>query len=201
MGTQSRTVAHHGDDPVRTYTPDEEKRIALNLAAVTAAVRSGDFKDRFPDELLLCDLHFAIFDSVRQHAGRIRREGAGTETLTFGPNRSSHRDAVPDELSTVFTELRTRIEYLDANWEAANYEDVAFRVAVVSHAEVIRIHPFEDGNGRASRLFLNVVLIRLGLKPIAFDIPKDEYRRCLNHYYRTHDAGPLIDLALRAWLE
>jgi Fic family protein len=65
------------------------------------------------------------------------------------------------------------------------------------HAEAIRIHPFEDGNGRSTRALLNWILVRLGLRPIAFDIVKQEYLACLNHYYSTGDIQPLIDLCIR----
>jgi len=73
----------------------------------------------------------------------------------------------------------------------------ALRVAVWAHVEVVRIHPFEDGNGRTSRALMSWVLVRLGLRPIALEAPRQEYHRFLNHYYKTHDILPLLDLVLR----
>ncbi len=35
-------------------------------------------------------------------------------------------------------------------------------VAAYSHAELVRIHPFIDGNGRTSRLLMNLYLLRCG---------------------------------------
>ncbi len=43
---------------------------------------------------------------------------------------------------------------------------------------------------------MNWILVRLGLRPIAIEVPKYEYHDCLNHYYRSNDLQPLIDLAL-----
>ncbi len=36
----------------------------------------------------------------------------------------------------------------------------------VAHAEFERIHPFLDGNGRAGRLAMNLLLVRLGFPPV-----------------------------------
>jgi hypothetical protein len=44
------------------------------------------------------------------------------------------------------------------------------------HNEFERIHPFLDGNGRAGRLVLNLVLVRLGYPPvIIFKRQRDAY--------------------------
>ncbi|HEX4863441.1 MAG TPA: Fic family protein, partial [Acidimicrobiales bacterium] len=54
------------------------------------------------------------------------------------------------------------------------------------HAAFERIHPFIDGNGRAGRLLLNLVLVRLGYPPVI--IYKRDRRRYLNAL-RTADGG------------
>lgn len=64
------------------------------------------------------------------------------------------------------------------------------------HARVIRVHPFEDGNGGTSRLILNAVLVSLGVRSMVFDAVKQEYFRVLNHYFTTDDLDPLVDLML-----
>jgi Fic family protein len=52
--------------------------------------------------------------------------------------------------------------------------------AFLSHLKLVRIHPFNDGNGRTARLLMNLVLIRAGYVPIAVR-PQDrlEYIRSL----------------------
>lgn len=70
-------------------------------------------------------------------------------------------------------------------------------VAVWAHAEVVRIHPFLDGNGRSSRLLMNAILVRLGLRPIAVEAVKHEYNEALNHYFRERELERLVDLMLR----
>lgn len=141
-------------DPIRTYTMAELAQLTANLRALLTRVHGGEFSAGMPNLPLLRELHAAIFSGVRAHAGRIRHRAEGSEHLTFGPHRSVHRDQVPGELETVFNRLTTSVRSLDDNRELAEYEPSAIRTAVWVHAEVIRVHPFEDGNGRSSRALL-----------------------------------------------
>jgi hypothetical protein len=78
--------------------------------------------------------------------------------------------------------------------------DVPERLAAV-HAAFERIHPFLDGNGRAGRLILNLLLVRLGLPPII--VHKRSRVRYLNALRRADggDAGPLGEFLARAVLD
>ena len=186
-------------DRSRSYSVDEERRLAENLTVLTFEVHEGGSRNRQANEELLCDFHRRLFDSVRDHAGVIRKRGFGTETLTFGPNRSPRREEVPDQLYDVFMQLQRGLQSFDQNPNHPQYEHSAIRLAAWTHAEVIRIHPFEDGNGRCSRLLLNWILVRLGLLPIAFEATRQEYCECLNHYFRTNDLQPFLDLVVRLY--
>ena len=71
----------------------------------------------------------------------------------------------------------------------------------VLHAEFERIHPFLDGNGRAGRLVLNLLLIRLGYPPAI--IRKGERTRYLTALRRADagDPGPLGELLARTVID
>jgi Fic family protein len=186
-------------DPVRTYTPEEDERLARNLRELTQRLYEGEFRNRRVDVALLQDLHRALFAGVRDHAGRIRRSDFGQEFLSFGPNRSEHRSRVVERLAETFDRLLRSIASFDASPDDPTYERSAFQTALWVHAELIRIHPFEDGNGRCSRLIMNCVLLRLGLLPVAFEVVKYEYFDCLNQYFERNRIEPLLDLALRIY--
>lgn len=69
------------------------------------------------------------------------------------------------------------------------------------HAAFERIHPFLDGNGRAGRLLMNLLLVRLGYPPAI--IQKRERDRYLDSLDRADrgDARPLGELIARAILD
>lgn len=184
-------------DPVRTYTPDADRRLATNLEGIAARVHSNEFGDRPIDLSLLRELHRALFDEVRDHAGTHRHRGWGPEYLEFGPNRSSKNTDVESELIRALAQARTSVDSLRANADSSEYESSSLHVAIWIHAEVIKIHPFVDGNGRTSRLILNLVLVSLGFRPVALEMCKQEYIGLLNDYFRRRDFQVLYDGMLR----
>lgn len=198
---RTRVDLEDGADRSRAYSEAEDRTIAENLGRVAADVYAGKYRDWPQDKSLLCELHSRLFAGVRDHAGRPRDVGAGSERLVFGPHRSSHRDEVGRDLERVLGELRGNMQRCFDDPEAENYELAAVTFAMRAHADVIRIHPFEDGNGRSTRLFLCSVLIVLGLRPIEFELPRQEYLTCLNHYFLHRDCEPLVSLALRLLMD
>lgn len=199
MASSQRIIIPAGD-PEREYTPEENERLTANIHALFKGIHTGVFSTYPVDIALLESLHRNIFHGVRSHAGRIRRTDSGSEHLTFGPHRSIHRDEVQGELNQLFDSFAPVLAELEANSDQPGYEEAAISAAVKLHADVIRIHPFEDGNGRSTRALLNVVLIRLGLRPLVVEAPKQEYLACLNYYFTTGDLSVLLDFAVGLYL-
>ncbi|MFK7796998.1 MAG: Fic family protein [Aureispira sp.] len=48
------------------------------------------------------------------------------------------------------------------DWIKASKEENPIIVAAVAHHEMVKIHPFKDGNGRTARLLLNLILLKSG---------------------------------------
>jgi len=92
-------------------------------------------------------------------------------------------------------------EWIDqANGSPKKDEPPCVRIARL-HAAFERIHPFLDGNGRAGRLLMNLLLIRLGYPPAV--IQKRErlaYLKALDRSDRG-DNEPLGELIARAVLD
>lgn len=69
-----------------------------------------------------------------------------------------------------------------------------------AHAAFERVHPFIDGNGRAGRLLLNLVLVRLGMPPaIIYNRDRERYLVALARA-DADDCGALAELIARAVL-
>ena len=57
------------------------------------------------------------------------------------------------------------MEYL-CSWINDSYDEVhPILLASIAHYNMVRIHPFDDGNGRGARLLMNLLLIRTGFPP------------------------------------
>ncbi|MDI6791753.1 MAG: Fic family protein [bacterium] len=60
--------------------------------------------------------------------------------------------------------------------------------AAITHFNMARIHPFDDGNGRGARLLMNLILMKRGYPPA---IIKREKRRQYLETLRQADKGNL----------
>jgi Fic/DOC family len=101
----------------------------------------------------------------------------------------------------------TEVPALVSSWIAdartlAGADGPALPEALASfHARFEQIHPFLDGNGRAGRLVLNLLLVRLGYPPAI--IYKGDRSRYLSALRRADedDPGPLGEFLARAVLD
>jgi len=193
-------LAVESSDSIREYTPEEERRLTTQLSGLVSQVHAGHLIGRPLDEGLVRDLHAGLFGGVRQHAGKIRCADEGAEYLTYGPNKSARRDEVLAKLADVLKRGRESMASFARNSEDPEYERKAIHLAAWVHAEIIRIHPFEDGNGRVSRLVMSCVLVSLGLRPIPVEATRREYVECLNTYFQDPGKlGDLVDLCLHCY--
>ena len=62
-------------------------------------------------------------------------------------------------------------QFIDWYKTEANLLHPIERAAKV-HADFVGIHPFIDGNGRTSRLFINLELMKAGYPPCVFTVEK-----------------------------
>lgn len=91
------------------------------------------------------------------------------------------RFATPEETPALMHDL--------LDWYRANIEDPDFDPIILAaefHYKFIRIHPFDDGNGRAARILMNFILMRFGYPPV---IIKTEDKERYFSALRQADAG------------
>ena len=99
------------------------------------------------------DLHRRMYDDVWEWAGQLRSQ---TGTRVKPPFSSPER--VPQDLGRVAMEFNRA-------WEALN--DLTHLVPFIAkyHHALVHVHPFNNGNGRWSRLTADAVVQRLADQP------------------------------------
>lgn len=77
-------------------------------------------------------------------------------------------------------------------------------IAAYLHDELVRIHPFIDGNGRTSRLLMNLYLLRHGYVLVSLkgdDDSKLRYYRALESSHTSNNPEPFLEVVASAELE
>ena len=71
----------------------------------------------------------------------------------------------------------------------------SIELASFVHIEFVKIHPFIDGNGRTSRLLMNLELIKAGFPPVVIELEdRLEYYKALDIAHTENDYKPFLEL-------
>ena len=130
--------------------------LAERVAATELAISNRSFAD-LPIHDLLLDLHRRIcVDLTPDMAGRWR-----LRDVRVGEHQAPPHWQVPMLMHNYAADLEARLVGLDDNSGEQLIDALAF-----AEGRLLHIHPFEDFNGRVSRLFLVELLYRLNLPVI-----------------------------------
>ncbi len=146
-------------------------------------------KDKHPiTEWNIKNIHQLILKEIdNENAGRYRKENVTIKGATHIP---------PD-----FVKIPELMEKLVLNYETWNKYHPIIRAALL-HGELVKIHPFIDGNGRTSRLIMNLDLMNHGFNPVI--IKKEnrlEYYEVLDKAHITGDYTDFIKLVTKLEVE
>ncbi|PWJ45162.1 Fido, protein-threonine AMPylation domain-containing protein [Quadrisphaera granulorum] len=162
---------------------DYEQAIQQDLTQTQlSSVIAGDLGvSSLLSDTYLRHLHRSLYNDIWQWAGTYRRH-----EINIG---------VAPELVAV--EVRQGLDSIAYRWE--HTDDWTPRVlGMAVHAEIVRIHPFTDGNGRTTRLLADLVFAAAqGTEsPDLFDwdVDKADYIALLRQYDRTRDPTGLASL-------
>lgn len=111
-----------------------------------------------------------------KNAGKYRSENVAIMGATHTP---------PDHL--IVPEL---MEKLILNYQKWNKYHPIIKAAII-HGELVKIHPFIDGNGRTSRLVMNLSLMNSGYLPVI--IKKENRMEYYNALDKAHTTGDYTD--------
>ncbi len=156
--------------------PTDENRLAVACYA-RAMDRVGAMADdpgfRWVDRAIL-DLHFDVCQFQRdKRPGRWRTGPIG---VTSGDGRLVYRGPEGNQVPGLMGEVADWLEGGDLDTH------VAVRAAM-AHLHVVRVHPFEDGNGRISRIVQSLVLALNGEVTPEFASIEEYLREHTRDYY------------------
>lgn len=143
----------------------------------------------------LLDLNVQIRDVLNDHFVRDLHRRLYAPVWNWGGRQRSRETNIGIAPENIAVELRSALDNLNHQWEHQTGID-ARTLGIATHAAVVRIHPFVDGNGRVSRLLADLVCLagQTSLEPIhAYDweIDRVTYIRLLREYDLTRNPDPL----------
>ncbi|MBI5399844.1 Fic family protein [Candidatus Saganbacteria bacterium] len=122
-------------------------------------------------------LHSLILRGINdRYAGHYR----DVDVIIVG---AKHIPPLPDKVPALMNDFSL---WLVDRQETRDLHPVEF--AVLAHYQLVNIHPFIDGNGRTSRLLMNLILMKYGY-PIAIIDCEKEPRTIYYHAIRKADDG------------
>lgn len=135
-------------------------------------------KDNKPiTEWNIKSIHQLILKGIdNENAGRYRKENVTIKGATHIP---------PD-----YIKIPERMEKLILNYETWNKYHPIIQAALL-HGELVKIHPFVDGNGRTSRLIMNLDLMNRGYNPVI--IKKEDRLEYYEALDKAHTTGNYTD--------
>ncbi len=97
------------------------------------------------------------------------------------PDGTLHQYVLPEQVSA---QMQTLVTWINT----AKQEVHPIVVAGVAHYHLVRIHPFDDGNGRGARILMNLILLKAGFFPAI--IRREEKRK----YFEALEAADQGDI-------
>jgi Fic family protein len=110
------------------------------------------------------------------------------------PSGELHQYVDPIHVQAQMQEL---IKWIDTHLQ--EYHPIL--VASIAHYNLVRIHPFDDGNGRGARILMNLILMKRGFFPAV--IKTEKKRGYLNalHQADNGDLSPFISFVAKELIE
>ena len=147
---------------------------AVNHAQAIVLMRELAGRDTDITDRIVRDLHAVVLQAIRPaDAGRYRQE----------PVRIGGSQHVPPNYAKVPSLMDDMYRWYEAN--KASLHPV--QLAAEMHEKLATIHPFVDGNGRTSRLLMNLILLHNGYPVTVISGERTERQR----YYDTLEVAHL----------
>lgn len=149
---------------------------AKGIAAAELFVFGLDSETEISTKLLL-EIHNIAFSELYVWAGSWR-----TTSVTVG-------QLIPPEPSKILQLMYQFIDNLNFKILHASNQQDHIDCLTFAHYEFIRIHPFNNGNGRTGRILMNIVALKFGYKPLELYYREGDSRKTYIDAMKFADNG------------
>lgn len=155
---------------------------AINHKEAILFIEGLAIKNELLSELDIKQTHSLILKNIdSQNAGNYRK----TNVIISG---AVHK---PPQFSDVAQQMENFILWYQQNHKIMHPVELAARV----HIDFVGIHPFINGNGRTSRLLMNLELLKGGFPPALINVEdRLEYYKTLDLTHTTQNYEPFMNL-------
>lgn len=140
---------------------------------------------------LILDVHKIAFEELYEWAGKWRNVNVIVGQLA------------PPQPSQVVHLMYQFIDNLNHKISVSKTQKEIIETLVYAHYEFVKIHPFNNGNGRTGRLIMNLVAMAFGFKPLELYKREGESRKIYIESLQQADKGnfELLDRLIREELQ
>lgn len=175
------------DNTSWTASPDENKLEltdknlvneyeAKGIAAAELFVFGLDSDTLFSTQLLL-EIHSVAFSELYDWAGKWRTTQVVVGQLT------------PPDPMQVLQLMYQFIDNLNFKINNSTTSQEHLECLTFAHYEFIRIHPFNNGNGRTGRIVMNLVALKFGYRPLELYHREGDSRKIYIDAMKSADKG------------
>jgi len=122
-------------------------------------------------------IHKIAFEELYDWAGKWRNVNVTVGQLT------------PPEPAQIIHLMYQFTDNLNFKISISKTQEEVVDALIYTHYEFVRIHPFNNGNGRTGRLLMNLVAMKFGYKPLELYKPHGESRKLYIQSMQQADKG------------
>lgn len=169
-----------GATPSKAAVHDLEQAVQVEVAEeLLIAVIAGELAlDELLTDHFVRELHRRLYGDIWSWAGMFRR-------------REFNLGVAPEQIAV---ELRSSLDTIGYRWRESR-EWMPRELGIAVHADLVRIHPFADGNGRSTRLLADLVFVAAQDTEVPqlydWDLDKRRYVEILREYDKHRDPSTL----------
>ncbi|MBS7255130.1 Fic family protein [Flavobacterium branchiicola] len=127
--------------------------------------------------MLILEIHKIAFEQLYDWAGKWRKTEVSVGQL------------IPPKPTLVLQAMFQFLDNLNFKISISKTQNDHIECLVYAHYEFIRIHPFNNGNGRTGRILMNLIALKFGYQPLELYHREGESRKFYINAMKLADNG------------